>query len=417
MQNNLLFDDLLKILKEDFNKNFLKSILNDYLTGNPHNQIVTDYIYGITRHKILLENLIFNFVKKQGIKKEELHLFLIAFYSITFRDSTNVPVFTNDFIEYIKNKYNLVKSKFFNGVIRNYLRKKEELLKNLKENQKDVYYSVPKGLFDYISSNFDDKKKDILLNQMVKIPKFYFRINSSFKDDKEILKEFNIYENIYQLKTNSFSSIKEYLENKSITIQDISSQIACYSLNPKESDKILDLCSAPGTKSSLLAELTNDKANIYSVELNADKFEKMKFDLLNYQSIDSINKDASKPLREKNFDKIMIDAPCSALGTISKNPDKKYKFDLTEINNYSQIQLEILNNGFKHLKKGGELIYVVCTFTKEETTNVIDEFLKQNNDAKEVEFTTFDNKFTGKRLNTEMFYDGDIFFIAKIKKE
>jgi 16S rRNA (cytosine967-C5)-methyltransferase len=143
----------------------------------------------------------------------------------------------------------------------------------------------------------------------------------------------------------------------------------------------------------------------------------MKLDLLNYQSIDSINKDASKPLREKNFDKIMIDAPCSALGTISKNPDKKYKFDLTEINNYSQIQLEILNNGFKHLKKGGELIYVVCTFTKEETTNVIDEFLKQNNDAKEVEFTTFDNKFTGKRLNTEMFYDGDIFFIAKIKKE
>ena len=420
---NLYYEDIFNILKEYNQKqSFLKNILDIYIKNNKRDDYstITDYTYGIVRNDIFLNFLIKKFVKK--IKSKDKIYLKILFYGIIFRKNTKNEIFVNDFIRFAKKKYGTKQSGFYNGVIRNFLRNKN-ILNEVKTN-KQIYNSIPLELFNYINKNIKDKKlKNKIFDKMVEVPNFYFNTRKIIKDElKDKIKDNHIWNNIYRFDEKlRLSDLKEELLNGNISIQDISSQMISYILEAKESDYIADFCAAPGGKSRLLSEISNNNTKILSIELDKYRYEKMKSSFENYKNITPLLLDATSPIvintEKQLFDKILVDAPCSALGTISKSPDKKYRFKDIKLNEYTDIQVKILNNALKHLKPGGILLFTLCTFTKEECIDTVNIFLEENKNTVELfDFETPDNKFKGNKLHTANYYDGDLFFITKFRK-
>ncbi len=234
------------------------------------------------------------------------------------------------------------------------------------------------------------------------------------------------------------SKIPLNIEGK-IYIQNLSSMLAPIVLNPQAGENILDMCAAPGSKTSLIADMTQNKAHIYAVEKSRARFFKMKHILekLGCTIEEFITVDAKflpriKPHFLNKVDKVLLDAPCTNEAGINLNePTSLATWNIKKSKGLSKLQKGLLHTAYKLLKPGGDLVYSTCTYSIEENEGVIDWFLKKNCGAKLLDlelpianvmdgFTSFNNKHFDKQLRktkriipTDIF---DAFFIAKIRK-
>jgi 16S rRNA (cytosine967-C5)-methyltransferase len=144
--------------------------------------------------------------------------------------------------------------------------------------------------------------------------------------------------------------------------------------------RVLDLCAAPGGKTAFIADVMQNKGEIVAL----DRFEsrlkilQKNLDRLKVTNVTSITIDANEFTDEKGFDRVLVDAPCSGLGTLTKKPDLKWKRDLGDIRNIVNIQYELLKRGAGLLKQGGSLVYSTCTVEPEENSEIIKKFLSEN---------------------------------------
>ncbi|MBN2694168.1 RsmB/NOP family class I SAM-dependent RNA methyltransferase [bacterium] len=401
-----------------------KNVLNSYLEkNNSFKEFVTDIFYGSIRHYIYLEATLFKFVKKEGVSKKEKYIFIATLYVILFRKESDIPIFINDIIRGVKKRLGDRKGNFFNAVLRSILRSRDDL----DSFSDDIKYSIPEKFYHYLRKN----RLLHVISKMVETPKFYFRVNKNFDKSLVDFSKFRkVSDYIYRLNDNGgIKDISPFLDGKNIVIQDISAQLACHILDPKKGERILDFCAAPGTKTTLLSELSDNSSEIIAVDINQSKVDKMKTELSNYyKNISFVVSDALDFETDTIFDKILVDAPCSALGTVSKYPEKKYDFNESEISKYGNIQLKILEKALSILKIGGEILYCVCTFTPQESDMVVKNFLKRNQNIELKEFSISEKLLTDElstiysdkiftTLHTESIFDGDIFFIAKFIKK
>jgi 16S rRNA (cytosine967-C5)-methyltransferase len=198
-------------------------------------------------------------------------------------------------------------------------------------------------------------------------------------------------------------------------------------INPQEGEKILDICAAPGGKTTHLAQLSNDNASIIALELHEHRCKLIR-ELCNRLGINSIGveqKDATifdENLTEK-FDKIIVDVPCSGLGVIRKKPDIKWNTTEEDVNNLTDVQYKILLNASKYLKVGGSLVYSTCTNVYDENEGVINKFLAENNQFKIAKIDNIPEEFAQYVYNEGMLdlspdKNGcDGFFICKLLKQ
>lgn len=164
-------------------------------------------------------------------------------------------------------------------------------------------------------------------------------------------------------------------------IQALTSMLPPLVLNPSSNEKVLDLCSAPGSKTTQIAELMDNKGILVVNELEIDRIKALVFNLdkmnfLNYGVVNSKGEILSKYYNEY-FDKILVDAPCSGLGIIQKKIEVNKWWSLERVNNLSEIQNKLLVSAIKMLKVGGELVYSTCTLTPEENEVIINKLLKK----------------------------------------
>jgi len=165
-------------------------------------------------------------------------------------------------------------------------------------------------------------------------------------------------------------------------VQDLASQKAVSVLSPIPDSRVLDMCAAPGGKSFTMALLMQNKGELVSCDLYPQRVElieksakRLGLDIINPKVCDATAYDNT--LGE--FDYVLCDVPCSGLGVIRRKPDIKYK-DFAEFDSLCEIQLKILENAIKYLKKGGKLLYSTCTLRKKENEDVVNAFLSQNKD-------------------------------------
>ncbi len=204
-------------------------------------------------------------------------------------------------------------------------------------------------------------------------------------------------------------------------VQDEASALAVSALSPKKSEKLFDVCSAPGGKSFSAAILMEGCGKILSADLRGSKLSLIEngASRLGFSSlIEIIENDASETKTEYigAFDKLICDVPCSGLGVISKKPDLRYRSE-EGARELPDLQYKILSESSKYLKAGGEMIYSTCTLLKEENEDVVKRFLLENPDFSAVDFEIGSLKSTDGALTLYPHINGtDGFFIAKLRK-
>ena len=278
--------------------------------------------------------------------------------------------------------------------------------------------------------DFGDEFTYELMQSMNEDPKLTLRVNTLKTSRKELteknplLKPALYYENAVTASGLDVGSSNIY-KSGLVTVQDISAMLASAVLNPQPGESVIDLCAAPGGKTTHLAELMQNKGSIlacdcheHKTELIEKNAERLGIDIINTVCMDS---SVYKPSLDSRFDKVLADVPCSGWGIIRRKPDIKWK----NVNTDELIGLseKILTNALKYVKIGGEVVFSTCTINPEENEIRFRKLLCGNNNFMPVNIS----EYLPEDLRKSTTHDGyltlypnidgtDGFFIAKIKR-
>ncbi|MGH7833845.1 MAG: 16S rRNA (cytosine(967)-C(5))-methyltransferase RsmB, partial [Candidatus Binatia bacterium] len=164
-------------------------------------------------------------------------------------------------------------------------------------------------------------------------------------------------------------------------VQGEASQIVAYLLGPTPGERVLDACAAPGGKTTHLAELMEDKGEVIAADLSQRGLEKVKENMhrLGITSVRCFAADVTQRLEgplSRPYDRILVDAPCSGLGTLRSHPEARWHRGPEDIERLARLQRKILHNVLRYLKQGGVLVYATCTLTREENEALIADVLR-----------------------------------------
>lgn len=215
-------------------------------------------------------------------------------------------------------------------------------------------------------------------------------------------------------------------KNGEIYLQSLSSMMPAIILEPKENEDILDMTAAPGGKTTQIASLTNNKANITACEMNSVRADRLKYNV-EKQGATSVTvlKEDSRRLNDYfSFDKILLDAPCSGSGTILLNNERTYKnFSENLVEKTIKSQKDLLKKAIKILKPGHELVYSTCSILKQENENIIKEIIEKGqaevmpiNEEKLKDIFKLKSNIDGAlTVCPNEYYEG--FFVVKLRKK
>ena len=161
------------------------------------------------------------------------------------------------------------------------------------------------------------------------------------------------------------------------TVQDITASLPVRLLNPQHQWKILDLCAAPGTKTTQLAELTKDSAKIIATDIDAQRLKSVK-ENTSRLGITGVNIVAYKEVLNSKFDSVLLDVPCSNTGVLAKRIEVRYRINPKAIEKLTKTQSGLLTAAAQMLKPNGKICYSTCSIQKAENSERVKDFLQKN---------------------------------------
>ena len=421
--SNIVLDELL-----NKNRNAL---------SNKDINFISELLYGVTTWKLTLDTIIqkYSKIKIKKISPWVINILRMGAYQIVFLDKVPKSAAVNESVNLCK-KYGVKSVGFVNAILRKIEKKdylelfeiKDEIEKISKTN------SMPQWIVKELAKEFDTEKvNEICENSNLK-PKITIRVNNLKTTKNELIKklqskkievEEGILEDFLYLKNvKNITKLEEYKQGL-FTMQDESAGLTALVLNPKEGENILDCCSAPGGKTTYIAELMNNNGNIKAWDLYKHRLDKVQENSkrLGIDIIKTEENDATVLKEEyiEKFDKILIDAPCLGLGVIKRKPDIKWQRKFEDIIEISKIQEKILNICSKYLKKGGILVYSTCSIIQAENDIIIQNFINDSifdlEEINNINISKIENKI--ERKGVKKLYPNekmDGFFIAKLIK-
>lgn len=283
---------------------------------------------------------------------------------------------------------------------------------------------------------FGRKEAIMFLEKDTEIPPTYVRLNT-LKDPEEILLKKIEDENIVLVKVQKLKHTYRLIQSKKALtrtqsfrqglfyIQDKASCLAAEISDPKARTTVLDVCAAPGAKTTYLAQLMENKGAIVSIDYSKrrNRVWKREIKRMGTEIASPIIADARNPLPVNLLsDLVVLDPPCTSTGTFGKTPDAKWRLTNRSILGMAKIQAELIENCAEYTKNGGFLIYSTCSISIEENEMVIERFLKLHPEFKLVD-TTPKIGLPGLRGLTKCqrlyphIHECNGFFIAKLSKE
>ncbi len=330
-------------------------------------------VTGIIRNLILLEYIMEIPLKKgQKLSKNSRSIMLCALYDIFFNVKPHHVV--NEWVELSRIK----KDKgFLNFMLREILRQTDgkiencELPKN-KIREMATRYSFPIDFTVALSEEMNKSKtEELFITLNAETPSVF--MENRFKKEMCPLKGKEVYPGIFEIEEHE--QARKAAANGLIVIFEKTSLLPVLLLDPQKNERILDLCSAPGNKAFMIYSACGGKIDITVNEPESRRFEQLKKNIENWEikvsgafSVDGRTFASHMP-----FDAVFIDAPCSNSGVISKRPDVKYKLKAGGISKLQRLQVDLILNAERLIKKEGRIIYAVCSFLKEEIKDVIAE--------------------------------------------
>ena len=393
---------LYKIDKEEAYSNIE---LNEQIKQNRKNLtekdigLISEIVYGVTTWRLTLDEIIkkYSKIKIKKISPWILNILRMGIYQIIFLDKIPKSAAVNESVNLAKRYGHASSSNFVNAILRKIEKTDYEEFFQIGDDIERIskITSMPKWIVEELMKNNEIKKvEEICKNSNIK-PKITIRVNSLKINKQELikkLKEKGIECNEPQEKVDDFLRLEKIKNIENIdefkkgyfTIQDISAGQTARILNPQPGELVLDACSAPGGKTTYMAELMKNKGKIeaWDIHEHRTKLVEQNAQRLGINIIETKVKDASlydEKLKEK-FDKILLDVPCLGIGVIKRKPDIKWKRKPEDVKNITEIQKKILDNCSKYLKKNGVMVYSTCSILEKENQDIVDEFLKENNE-------------------------------------
>lgn len=364
---------------------------NSELTG-ADKSLLYEIVHGVVRWMGRLDWVLTGFYKGMygKISADIKNTLRVALYQILFLDRVPDYAAVNEAVEFAKRFQGQKAADMVNGLLRNIIRSKNAIrYADRKEDEitfLSAYYSHPAWLVKRWVKLFGSSFTEELLKANNNRPNLTLRVNNLVttpEEFSELLKSVDLkftrgkyLDNFFRLQGLTNITDWKYFAKGYFSIQDESTGLSCKLLDPKPGMKVVDLCAAPGGKTSYIAELMENTGELVAVDRYESRLEILKKNLerLKVKNVRSVVADALE-FDEKNFDRVMLDAPCSGLGTLTKKPDIKWKRDMGDIRELSHLQSDLLEKAAEILKPGGILVYSTCTIEPEENFEIIKKFL------------------------------------------
>ena len=359
--------------------------------------LLTEIVYGTLKYLLTIDEILKRNTKISLSKTERyvLDVLRVSVYQMHFLDRIPPYAVINEAVNLTKKKAPKA-SGFVNGVLRGYLRKKDEVYTFHKKMDEEKYeYSFPAWMIQLFKNQYGDKYLEILsgLNER---PVITYRVNTLKMSRDTALEE---------LKKLGYSAEKtaispygiEVTGGKSVmqnplfregilTVQDESSMLVA-PLLVSEGYEYLDLCSAPGGKTMHLAELLHDQVPVHAFDIYESKLRLIREnrDRLGLTSV-TIRKNNGLHILPEYVGKahVLLDAPCSGLGIIRKKPEIKYTKTTEELMDLVKLQRDLLETARNYIPSGGTLVYSTCTLNQAENEENVRWFLEQHKDFEAV---------------------------------
>ncbi len=373
--------------------------LNDY-----DKSLLNEICHGVIRWMRRLDWFLNGFYRGNWEKctPEIKNTLRVALYQILFLNKIPDFAAVNEAVEFVKRISTQKHADVVNGLLRTIIRTKNDLVYPTREIDEVKYLGImqshPNWMVRRWIARFGFDDAALLAESNNKRPILTLRINTLKASKEEIFKRFDERSIVYRtcryidyfvtLRLMSKIYLDEDFKDGKYTVQDESAGLPAVLLKPTENDMILDMCAAPGGKSTHIAQLLGGKGKVYSVDKFDAKIKMMKqnAERLGITNIEFIQDDAAdlqdERVKDLKFDKILLDAPCSGLGVLSKKPEIRWKREFEDVLALTEIQKNLLNSAVKYLKPGGVIVYSTCSTEQEENMDVVKDFLEKNPDFK-----------------------------------
>lgn len=418
------------VLKEVEEGAYANLSLDKFLTGHklsaPDRALMTEIVYGTVKYRNKLDWIIDKMVKKAGSLSVGARLLLrLSFYQVLFLDKVPVSAVTNEGVKLARKYFHAGVAGLVNGVLRSYLRLPEQVSWPDKDQDPltylEVVYSHPRWMVQrwLLRYGFADTEKLCRFNNSP--APLWIRANLLRVSRDQLLEQLEkegcagkkserAPEGLQLLTSPPVSTLPSF-QNGLFTVQDESSMLAAHALNPVKGWNVLDVCAAPGGKTTHMAELMQDQGTILACDIHAHRLKLIEENAgrLGIQIIETTLQDASRigsDRQGEQYQAVLVDAPCSGLGVLRRRPDSRWRKSEQDIAALARLQEEILESAAKLLAPGGRMVYSTCTTEPEENSGLIVAFM-----AKHPEL-----KLTDNRQYLPFKDDMEGFFIAAMEK-
>lgn len=359
---------------------------------------VSQMVQGVLRWRLRLDWIIGQAAHfpLRKIDPQVLEILRLALYQILFLDRVPESAAVNEAVKQAKARFPGHIASFVNGLLRNICRNKEGVVYPNPGTDPirflSVYHSYPVWLVEKWISELGEDTTEALLEAGNQAPLLVVRVNHLKTERSALIKRLEaegldarptLYSPLGVVveglrgRVDQLRTFKEGL----FQVQDEGAQLASCLLVPDPGDKVLDLCAGFGGKAGHLAEIMGNRGRVVALDTNREKLVSLAAGArrLGIQIIHPAVADATadtSALFRSRFDRVLVDAPCSGLGVLSRHPDGKWRRNREGIRNLALLQAAILGRAAGVLERGGRMLYMTCTISREENEGVVEGFLK-----------------------------------------
>lgn len=420
--------------KQAYSNLLLHQTLESYGISAKNRGLLTEITYGTLQHQMTLDYYLEPFLKGK-VEPWVRILLRLSLYQIIYLDRIPSHAVVHEAVEIAKRRGHGGVASLVNGVLRSVQRGGVRSFNAISDpvEKISIETSHPEWMIKRWAEQFGLEKTREMALENNKIPPQTVRVNTVKATPEEVI-EMLVSEGLEAVQSplvpeclvvsNGQPAKSLTFEKGFITIQDESSMLPAYALQAGPNMKILDMCAAPGGKTTHIAEKMSNKGQLFAMDLHPHKVKLIDQTAkrLGHSIIETAAGDGKKSVERfgtEQFDRILVDAPCSGLGVIKRKPDIKYSKTADDFSRLQEIQVDLLDQAAQLLKKGGILVYSTCTVDSAENRGTAERFLKEHPYMEKIEVSlpeALGLKNTGFVQVFPQDFGGDGFFISAFRK-